>query len=124
MPVPRRYGHTRRSNSPRLAAQASRSCSQAGSSLPYTHTLDPHPLRNGFATAAWGVMLGESRSFARVLCPCTTALFAMRQPQAFATPNEVVRKTKGLELERDTLMTEQAGAESLGSDETCALIQR
>jgi hypothetical protein len=33
--------------SPRLAAQASRSRSQAGSSLQYTHTLEPRPLRTG-----------------------------------------------------------------------------
>jgi hypothetical protein len=33
--------------SPRLAAQASRSCSQAGNSLQYTHTLEPRPLHTG-----------------------------------------------------------------------------
>jgi hypothetical protein len=34
--------------SPRLAAQASRSCSQAGSSLQYTHTFEPSALCTGF----------------------------------------------------------------------------
>ncbi len=33
--------------SPRLAAQASRSCSQAGNSLQYTHTLESRPLHTG-----------------------------------------------------------------------------
>jgi hypothetical protein len=80
--------------SPRLAAQASRSCSQAGSSLQYTHTLEPRPLRTRFVLHVLVLRLARpAQAGARVgdLRP-SSFLWRMSQ-QSYATARSVSNRS-------------------------------